>query len=89
GMIFALAASYFMARYEPIVSPAQWITLAVVIIITGSLGDLVESKLKRSAGVKDSGALMPGHGGMLDRLDSLIFAAPFAYLTLNIFANVS
>lgn len=88
GMAFALVAAYFMASHEPIVSAVQWVTLAAVIVITGSLGDLVESKLKRSAGVKDSGAIMPGHGGMLDRLDSLIFAAPFAYLTLNIFANV-
>ena len=63
--------------------------LAAVIVITGSLGDLVESKLKRLAQVKDSGAILPGHGGMLDRLDSLIFAAPFAYLTLNIFTYVS
>jgi len=89
GMVFTLATAYFMASYEPIVNPVQWVTLAAVIVILGSLGDLVESKLKRSAGVKDSGAIMPGHGGMLDRLDSLIFAAPFAYLTLNIFANVS
>ncbi len=89
GMVFTLATAYFMARYEPIVNPMQWVTLAAVIVITGSFGDLVESKLKRSAGVKDSGAIMPGHGGMLDRLDSLIFAAPFAYLTLNIFTNVS
>lgn len=89
GMVFAIATAYFMASYEPIVNPVQWVTLAAVIVVMGSLGDLVESKLKRSAGVKDSGAIMPGHGGMLDRLDSLIFAAPFAYLTLNIFANVS
>lgn len=78
-----------MALYEPIVKPIQWMILAAVIVITGSLGDLIESKLKRGAGVKDSGAILPGHGGMLDRLDSLVFAAPFAYLTLMIFANVS
>ncbi len=89
GLVFALTAAYFMAKYEPIVNQVQWVTLAAIIVIAGSLGDLVESKLKRDAGVKDSGAIMPGHGGMLDRLDSLIFAAPFAYLTLNIFTNVS
>ena len=66
----------------------QWLILATVIVIFGSLGDLVESQFKRTAGIKDSGAILPGHGGMLDRLDSLVFAAPFAYLTLNIFTYV-
>ncbi|MCW5517725.1 phosphatidate cytidylyltransferase [Muriicola sp. Z0-33] len=89
GLIFTLGAAFVMALYEPIVNPKQWMILAAVIVITGSLGDLIESKLKRAAGVKDSGAILPGHGGMLDRLDSLVFAAPFAYLTLMIFTYVS
>ena len=89
GLAFALATAYLLAKYEPIVSPTHWVVLAAIIVVAGSLGDLVESKLKRAAGVKDSGAILPGHGGMLDRLDSLVFAAPFAYLTLNIFAYVS
>jgi len=89
GFVFTMLAAYLLAKYEPILSSEQWLILAAVIVITGSMGDLLESKLKRQAGVKDSGAILPGHGGMLDRLDSLIFAAPFAYLTLNIFAYVS
>lgn len=89
GFIFSLVAAYFMSKYETNLSLPQWLILATVIVITGSLGDLIESKFKRAAGVKDSGAILPGHGGMLDRLDSLIFAAPFAYLTLTIFKNVS
>jgi phosphatidate cytidylyltransferase len=89
GMVFTLGAAYIMAKYEDIVNPTQWVILAGVIVLTGSLGDLIESKLKRQAGVKDSGAILPGHGGMLDRLDSLIFAAPFAYLTLMLFSYVS
>ncbi|CAM3306164.1 phosphatidate cytidylyltransferase [Zobellia roscoffensis] len=89
GLVFAVGSAYFMAKYEPILNPMQWVVLAVVIVIAGNLGDLIESKFKRTAGVKDSGAILPGHGGMLDRLDSLIFAAPFAYLTLKIFAHVS
>ena len=89
GFIFTLGAAYIMAQYEPILNAKQWMILAAVIVITGSIGDLIESKLKRGAGVKDSGAILPGHGGMLDRLDSLVFAAPFAYLTLMIFSYVS
>lgn len=89
GFVFTMAAAFFLGKYEPIISPFQWVVLAAVIVIFGSLGDLIESKFKRSAGVKDSGAIIPGHGGMLDRLDSMVFAAPFAYLTLNIFVYVS
>ena len=89
GLVFALATAYLLAKYEPIINSWQWLIVATVTVVAGGLGDLVESKLKRAAGVKDSGAILPGHGGMLDRLDSLVFAAPFAYLTLNIFANVS
>ena len=84
-----MIAAYMLSRYDPILLPGQWIILAGVIVVFGSFGDLIESKLKREAGVKDSGAILPGHGGILDRLDSLIFAAPFAYLTLNIFSYVS
>lgn len=89
GLAFALIAAYIMGFYEPIINPLQWMVLATVVVITGSLGDLVESKFKRVANVKDSGAILPGHGGMLDRLDSMVFAAPFAYLTLNMFSYVS
>ncbi len=89
GLIFALVTAYLLAKYEPIVTPTHWVLLAAIIVVAGSMGDLVESKMKRAAGVKDSGAILPGHGGMLDRLDSLVFAAPFAYLTLNIFDYVS
>ena len=61
----------------------DWIALSVLTAVAGTLGDLLESKLKRIAGVKDSGNLMPGHGGALDRFDSLIVAAPvvFVYVT--------
>jgi phosphatidate cytidylyltransferase len=88
GLVFSLLAGYFLARYYTPLSTTQWLILTVVVVISGSLGDLVESKFKRDAGVKDSGAILPGHGGMLDRLDSLIFAAPFAYFTLNLFDYV-
>lgn len=59
------------------------IALALIAGIFGTLGDLVESKLKRTAGIKDTGQLMPGHGGILDRFDAFIFFLPFIYLFLN------
>lgn len=62
---------------------AQWLLIATIIIIFGTIGDLVESMLKRSTGVKDSGTLLPGHGGILDRFDAVFLAAPAVFLILQ------
>ena len=83
GFIFSLIAAYIISKYETIFTPMTWIIIASIVSIFGTIGDLIESKFKRHAKIKDSGNIMPGHGGILDRLDSLLFVAPFVYLYIN------
>lgn len=84
GLLFGcLCLTAVGAWWLPSVPPAIRAALGAAVVVIGLMGDLFESMLKRSAGVKDSSALIPGHGGILDRIDALLFAAPFYYVVLK------
>ena len=89
GVFFSAIGSYFIFKYTNNLEFSNWLIISVIVSVFGTIGDLIESKYKRQANVKDSGNLMPGHGGLLDRLDSAIFVAPFIYLFLKILNYVS
>jgi phosphatidate cytidylyltransferase len=85
GAALALAMTYTMSYFFDILALWQWMSIGVIIIIGGVYGDLVESLLKRSIEIKDSGNALPGHGGFLDRFDGLFISAPFIVAFLEIF----
>lgn len=85
GFIFTLAIAYVISIYYTDLNIINWMVIGGLIVIFGTLGDLVESMLKRSIDVKDSGNIMPGHGGVLDRFDGLIGAMPFVYFYIAVF----
>lgn len=84
GAILTIAFSYLIFKYLGTISLIDWMIVATLIIIFGTFGDLSESMIKRLAQVKDSGNILPGHGGMLDRFDAVLFAAPMVFLYLLI-----
>lgn len=85
GIFFTLLASLIFSRLYPGFTPIFWMGLSVVVALFGTLGDLFESLIKRTCNVKDAGDLIPGHGGILDRIDSLLVAIPAVFLYLILF----
>lgn len=98
GLLFSLVMAAFIALFFTKMQVWEeyggysrlelidWLILAVIIAIFGTLGDLVESHFKRGLGIKDSGNILPGHGGVLDRFDSLVLSTPFVFTYIKIFA---
>jgi len=85
GAALALVFAYGVAQYFDSLTLVQWMVVGVIIIVGGTFGDLVESMLKRSIEIKDSGTALPGHGGFLDRFDGLFVSAPFIVAYLEMF----
>ena len=83
GAVFALISGYVLSRFITDISLWQWLVFSEIVVIFGTLGDLSESLLKRTENVKDAGKLIPGHGGILDRFDSMILAAPVIWIYLS------
>lgn len=84
GTLFAVGFSYLSMIYFGQLSLFEWLIVAVIVVVAGTYGDLVESHFKRTMSIKDSGNVIPGHGGFLDRFDSLILTVPFIVIFLKL-----
>ena len=85
GAILSISTSFLIASYFQGLNTIEWVSVSIIVVIAGTYGDLVESHFKRSIQIKDSGNTIPGHGGFLDRFDSLLIAVPFVVVFLKLF----
>ena len=85
GAILSVSISLVIGSYFQGLNSIEWISVSIIVVIAGTYGDLVESHFKRSIQIKDSGNIIPGHGGFLDRFDSLLIAVPFVVVFLKLF----
>jgi len=85
GLVLAVFGAWLLGDWFGVIGKSEWMIAAVIISVTGTFGDLIESMLKRNIGVKDSGSIMPGHGGFLDRFDSAVLSFPLVYLFISLF----
>jgi phosphatidate cytidylyltransferase len=89
GAIAAFVVAWIISGWYESIRTCDWFVIAGILVVAGTLGDLVESLLKRSINVKDSGTLLPGHGGILDRFDSLLMATPFVFSYLYLVKHLT
>jgi phosphatidate cytidylyltransferase len=89
GFIFTIITGIVLSFFSNLINFYHWVVLGMLVSIFGTLGDLVQSKFKRKADVKDSGNILPGHGGVFDRMDSIIFSSTFALGFLFLVQDVS
>lgn len=87
GGILSIFVAVIIAHYFTTIQLQDWIIISVIVVVLGGIGDLVESMFKRSINVKDSGNILPGHGGILDRFDGLFISVPFVYAYLQLLAS--
>ncbi len=84
GAITTLVIAYLYSLYSHDLTLIQWLLIAIIVVIFGSLGDLVESLFKRCINIKDSGKILPGHGGVLDRFDAILLVSPMVFILLEV-----